>query len=145
MSFPVRAAKPNKGNFQLVCSHCAERTGPTTPSTERQEGAEPSLLTNRKCLQRGRSICYCEPAAVSSRMFGIPSGSQFLARRRSRIPPASYLFIKRRRGEPGGRQVNHLTCVRVDEPQSAGQQGADHKGCEGDAHHGRSVQHVQRA
>lgn len=36
------------------------------------------------------------------------------------------------------------TCVRVDEPQGSGQQGPDHEGRKGDAHHRRSVQHVQR-
>lgn len=84
-------------------------------------------------------------APVSGRMFGNRSGT-FLALGHS-FPSYLILFfsLKLERGAAGqDASGGQPTCVRVDEPQGSGQQGPDHEGRKGDAHHRRSVQHVQR-
>lgn len=43
-----------------------------------------------------------------------------------------------------GAESEGPTCVRVDKPQGSSQQSPYHKGCKGDSHHCRSVQHVHR-
>lgn len=104
VSFPVNATEPIGGNFQLVSSHCTENTRrpPRSSKKHSKAGKRGALAADQQDIFTvEESICYCELAPVSSRMFGIPGGP-FLAAGPSNIP-LSLIFSLRRRGEPGPR------------------------------------------
>lgn len=143
--------RPTRGNFQLVSRPLYWEYSLTTlqPPKHSKAGKRRALAADQQDIfTLEESICFCKMAPVSSRMFGNRSGT-FLALGHSDILSHLIFFIffsfKLERGAAGQDAAGgRPTCVRVDEPQGSGQQGPDHEGRKGDAHHRRSVQHVQR-